>query len=64
MPGTAAVGDEDGCQDERNRNRPGWETCSIAGDRSFLRRHAFFNVVLDGLHHNDGVVDHQTDRQH
>ena len=28
------------------------------------RRHALFNVMLHGLDHDDGVINHQADRQH
>ena len=33
-------------------------------NRGIARRHAFVDQVLDGLDHNDGVIDDQADRQH
>jgi hypothetical protein len=33
-------------------------------DRRLHRRHALLHVPVDVLDHDDGVVDHQPDRQH
>ena len=42
----------------------GPDTSSMAFSAASLRRQPFFDVVLHGLHHDDGVVHHQADGQH
>ncbi len=63
MPGMKAVGTKTA---ERTSAMPmtGPETSSIALIRRIARRHAFLDVMLDGLHHDDGVIDHEADREH
>ena len=63
MPGMNAVGTNTA---ESTSAMPitGPEISSIAFKAACFGRHAFFDVPLHGLHHDDGVVHHQSDRQH
>ena len=54
--------DEDRAKDERNRNQ-----CAAdlrhGFSRGISRTQTIFNVMLDGFHHDDGVIDHDADRE-
>ena len=63
MPGTAAVGMKTAAKMSAIATT-GLETCSMAAIEASFGDMPFFNMVLDGFHDHDGVVDHQTDGQH
>ena len=63
MPGTSGSGDEDGGQDERDGNDRAADLLHRSNG-SLLGRHAFFDVVLHCLDHDDGVIDDKADGQH
>ena len=50
---------------EGQRHRDHRETDFLHADEGCLaRRHAVFDVAINVFEHDDGVVDHQTDREH
>ncbi len=63
MPGMNAVGMNTA---ESTRAIPitGPEISSIALQRCFLGREALFDVPLHGFHHDNCVIDHESDGQH
>ena len=56
-------GDEDGGQDQRDGDDgSGYLVHRL--ESGVARRHAFFNVTLDGFDDDDGVVDDEADGEH
>ena len=52
-------------RDQRQRHRDHGEGDLLdAADRRRIRLHAVLDMAMDVLQHDDGVVDHEADRQH
>ena len=63
MPGIAAVGMNTAARISAMATT-GPPTCFHGVMVRVARSHAFVDMVLNGFDHDDGVVDHQADREH